>query len=212
MTTEEERDAELIRKGRRVASHLQHAQLELGRLALEYAPIGDVSIKTGTRARLEEYADAIGVDPETLRTYRAVAHGWKDQEHVGALRYTTLKALLPVPNKEGLIARLLDTKAPTPSNQWTAAAAVKYARDHGLYVSRSTNSPQHPALTAVRRAETLLDNVEISNIRDDKERDMIMDKLASIRSRARDLEARIHELSVARTDSAMSATDVEEKV
>lgn len=143
-------DAELIEEGRKHVSVIQHAQLELGKLALEFAPIGEASVKTGKYERLHEYADAIGIDFGSLRNYRACASAWLEHDHEG-ITYTALKALAPVVRKKELVALMRATDPPTKSGRWTAPAAVDLARANGLYSDEEPEPGDSDVLSFVRR-------------------------------------------------------------
>lgn len=150
-------DQELIAAGRQAAGTVERAQLELGRLALAYAPIGDPSVKTGTYGRLREYAEAIGVDEGTLRNYRAVAHAWQDYRDAAAVYgFTVLKALTPVAHKDRLLAAMSEAEPPTKSGRWTAAAAVEFAREGGYWSHAAAPGAGPTVLTTLRNVRAAL--------------------------------------------------------
>lgn len=166
-------DAELITQGRKYATMIQRSQLELGKLALEYAPIGEPGVKTGTYDRLQEYADAIGVDAGTLRNYRTTAAAWQaQQEKVKGYGFTVLKALTSVARKDDLIEAMAQTEPPTPSKRWTADAAVTFARDEG-YWSHSGAERSIDMLGALRRTRTTLAKFAEADLTPDEARDML---------------------------------------
>jgi len=148
-------DKELISAGKQAVGVIERAQLRLGMLALQYAPIGEGSVKTGAYERLREYAEAIGVDEGTLRNYRAVAAGWKgiDTEGFG---FTVLKATLPVAKKEKLLPLLRDTDPPTKSGRWTVPAAVEFAREQGLWSHAPAPRASDSVMAALRSTRASL--------------------------------------------------------
>lgn len=143
-------DAELIAAGRKLAVKQDAAQLDLGRLALAFAPMGDAGPKTGIYNRLQLYADEIGMEVGTLRNYRAIAHAWAGVE-VGAFGYTVLKACASVGDKAGLLDAIAQATAPTKSGRWTADAAVRFAKDQGFWTHDS--APRDAAETLIRAVE-----------------------------------------------------------
>jgi hypothetical protein len=126
-------DEQLIAAGRKLLVKLEIAQLELGRLALEFAPIGEPGIKTGAYDRVRRYAEEIGLDEVNVRNYRTVAHGWQgiDTEGFG---FSLLKGCMSIGDKDGFLEALREnTPAPTRSGRWTVAAAIQFARDNGFW-------------------------------------------------------------------------------
>jgi hypothetical protein len=164
-------DEELIAAGRERVRVMQHAQLELGQLALQYAPIGDASVKTGAYTRLREYAEAIGMDEGTLRNYRAVAHAWQGEDHEG-VGYSTVKALTSVAHKDKVVELLRKTEPPTKSGRWTAPAAVELAKEHGLW-SHNGGYRTTDVLGVLRRTRGALARVDIDELSDEERQDML---------------------------------------
>jgi hypothetical protein len=145
-------DEQLIAAGRKLVVKQEKSQLELGRLALAFAPIGDPSVKTGVYDRLELYADEIGMGLATLRQYRATAQAWQNID-VGEHGFTVLKALMAVADKEGLLAALAAEEPPTKSGRWTVEAAVEFAKEHGFWSHEGTGRDEVQTLVAsIKRA------------------------------------------------------------
>jgi hypothetical protein len=164
-------DEELIAAGRKHAAVIQRAQLELGRLALQYAPIGDASVKTGAYTRLREYADAIGVDEGTLRNYRAVAHAWQEIP-APCVGFTTMKALTSVAHKDRLVELLEKTPPPTKSGRWTVPAAVELAKDAGLW-SHDGASRTADVVAFLRRTRGTLARVDVAELGEQERQDLV---------------------------------------
>lgn len=143
-------DRELIEAGKKLAVTMERDQIELGRLALEYAPIGEQSVKVGTYTRIREYADAIGMEEGTLRNCRTVVHAWRDVDHEG-FGFSLLKACAAVAHKEDFIAALRDNDPFTKSGRWTAAAALQFAKDNGFWThSTAARRSADVVLEAIR--------------------------------------------------------------
>jgi len=129
-------DEELIAEGRKLVGTLERAQLELGRLALQFAPIGEPSVKTGVYDRVDRYAEEVGVDTPSMRNYRTVAHGWQGID-TGGFGFSVLKACLSIGDKEGFLEALREHTPRTRSGRWTVAAAVEFAHANGYWSHRS---------------------------------------------------------------------------
>jgi hypothetical protein len=67
---------QLVAAGKKAVEKESDAKWELGDLALEVAPMGDDAAHNGALETMDEYAEAVGVEFETLRQYRSVAHEW----------------------------------------------------------------------------------------------------------------------------------------
>lgn len=169
-------DEQLIAEGRECVAKIQHQQLRLGQLALEYAPIGDPSVKTGQYERLREYAEAIGVDEATLRNYRATAHAWQQVEP-GPLTFTAQKALISVAHKGRLVEELAKATPPTKSGRWTAPAAVDFAREHGYWSHSEAPRAAGDLVRAIRTYRGKIARLGVDEL-DDEQKD---DVLAALR-------------------------------
>lgn len=148
-------DAQLIAEGRKYARTISRAQIKLGRLALQFAPIGDQAVHTGRYDRVQEYADAIGLPFGTVLGYRAVAHAWEGHR-VDDMHWTTLKTLAPVQAKKTMLDLLRKKEPPTKSGRWTADAALALARRHGLWAPQERGNSDD---LVIRRAAALSDDI-----------------------------------------------------
>lgn len=154
------RDTELIEEGRVLAKRLGRTQLKLGRLALEFAPMGEVGKTTGAFDRLEEYADEIGVPAGTLRTYRQVAAVWGAQVKDGEFPFNMLYRLMPCVEKEAVLVRL--RREAEAGHPLTVDAAVRWAEQEGwMQRAPQANSLRRP-LASLRRALTILEGVSLA--------------------------------------------------
>lgn len=86
------------------------SRMELGRWVEKVVP----QVPSGTRtdlapvgARLEDYAEAIGVDPNTLRRYRDVAVQWGDDDYSG-LTWSAVRKLAPREDKLTVVAAVFE--------------------------------------------------------------------------------------------------------
>lgn len=125
-------DEELIAKGRELAIAQEEARVRIGQLALEFAPILAVGGKGAVYARLELYAEEIGVETMTLNQWRVVAHHWRDVDAAGDFGYTVLHHCLGVSDKPAFLDALAATEPPTKCGRWTVKAAVAFARANGF--------------------------------------------------------------------------------
>ncbi len=162
-------DDELVAEGTKLVQVIERAQMTLGMLALEYAPIGDPSVKTGGYDRLQEYATAIGCDFGTLRNYRAVAAAWKGVDH-GEHKFSLLKGLAPVHDKPGLMTALAAAPAPTKSGRWTVVAAQQFAREHGFWTPEDS-PPDH--VSPLRRLRSWIASVPVAELDDRQRADLL---------------------------------------
>lgn len=173
-------DQELIEKGLEYARLEERAQMKLGEFALAFAPIGQPGSKTGTYQRLQEYADAIGVDFGSLKNYRATAHAWQAVK-IDNFGFTTLKALAPVAKKQELLEAMREAKPDNKSGRWTAEAAVEFAKENG-YWSHSSSPGSGPSLTS--RLDKITESLrEIGDIEDEAQREQLaqaLDRLAAV--------------------------------
>lgn len=136
-------DVELIEQGRNLVQSIDSAQLRIGRLALEFAPMGERGYRSGAGQRAAMYAESVGLVASTLKVYRHTAHAWgvtdvQDNEFSFAL----LQALVSVGDKEGLLHALRSTPPPSGKPRWGTQEAVEFAAEHDyLHTSRGV-SPQ----------------------------------------------------------------------
>src|SRR5262245_22937131 len=100
---------QLVSAGRQAAQAEGDAKWALGDLALEAEPMGSRGGEpTGALERLREYGEAIGVELETLRDYRAVAHSWPDGARAPLdASWTAHRLLAGVPDRKGAMKVLL---------------------------------------------------------------------------------------------------------
>lgn len=146
-----EHDAELIEEGQKLVQRMDSAQLKVGKLALEFAPMGERGVKTGMGGRADMFAERVGLLPTTLRVYRSVAHGWSvtDVED-NEFSFAVLQTLVTVPDKEGLLKKLRETKPPSGRPRWGAQEALEFAQSQS-YLPSST----HRGPTAAQKAAAL---------------------------------------------------------
>lgn len=147
-------DDDLIRLGQIAARQLQGAQLRLGRLALQFAPIGERGHNVGTNERIRLYAEKIGVDERTLRQYRHIAHAWEGFP-VEDRSFTLLRVLAPAADKDKAL-EMLD------SGTWTKGQLIEHARKKGII--GTTRAPQRRDPTAsqlLRTALGILEGVDV---------------------------------------------------
>lgn len=136
-------DEQIVEDGRECIKQRDRLQLRLGRLALEFAPMGAQGFRSGSYRRIDMYADRVGADAGTLRNYRNVAAAWQVVE-IGESEFSwaILKALAPVGDKEQMVAILRSEKRPdAPDKPWTAEAALDVARERGLMPGKPTGRP-----------------------------------------------------------------------
>lgn len=140
-------DKQLIEEGRRAATMHDRAQMKLGQLCLQFAPIGEHGIQTGVKKRVREYAKAIGMEPSTLLVYRSIAASWSKQPLPDGVHvpYSVVKMLAPVEDKAEVIERL---RKP-PRGGWTYAKASKVAKEY-IKPRDPANGGREPVTTSSR--------------------------------------------------------------
>jgi hypothetical protein len=67
---------EAVQRGRRLVTTIGAAKWELGDLICSIAPVGRPGHSTGVLARVRQFAEEIGVNPESAMAYRQTAHLW----------------------------------------------------------------------------------------------------------------------------------------
>lgn len=134
-----EHDEELIEQGRELVQRMDSAQLRVGKLALEFAPMGERGYRSGAGERAAIYADRVGLLASTLKVYRATAHAWSVTD-VGddEFSFSVLQTLAAVGRKEELLAKLRETDPPEGKKRWGATDALAYAQQEGFIASTSS--------------------------------------------------------------------------
>lgn len=155
-----EREIALVLAGREIVKRQEVDALRLGRLTLEYAPVGPNFQRTGAYARVREYAESIGADWRYLRNLRNIAWAWSETDvQEGEVPFVLLRALAPVTNKhvalEWLRYRRLDESPPT------AMEAVQHARLCGWMPSSAGRGDERPG-TKLRRALAALEATDLT--------------------------------------------------
>lgn len=148
-------EVELIRKGRKcVEAHhaaerkFSSVQLRLGRLTLEFAPMGDPAQKTGAYERLRVYAKEIGMDEGTLKNYRQTAFAWSGTDlRDDEFGYTLIKGLEPVGEKDKALVLLREEK---PEGGWTIESAREQVIAQGLMRKPKARGPMAASKRLVR--------------------------------------------------------------
>src|SRR4051794_15588495 len=69
----------------------------LGDAALEIAPMGADRSNNGRDALLAQYADEVGIEPNSLRLYRQVASAWPPDTRVSGTSWTVHRTLMGRP-------------------------------------------------------------------------------------------------------------------
>jgi hypothetical protein len=149
-----DREEELVDQGKQLVKRMSRSQLRLGKLALEYAPMGEVGSPSGAQARVKLYAERIEMDRGTLSQYRGVANAWRTTD-VGddEFSFQVLVALRRVGDKEGLLKRLREEKINTTKK------AVDFAIKNGFLPRQRSpkGTPRRSELTASGRNKTRAD-------------------------------------------------------
>lgn len=103
----------------------------LGDAALEIAPMGEDHANNGALANLRQYADEIGVEYHSLRTYRDVAASWPHPIRIGSVSWSVHQILMKYQAKI------------RPGMKANEARALAGIRNTGL--TRSTSPPEQKA-------------------------------------------------------------------
>lgn len=164
-------DQDLIARARALVSRRLGIQWELGELALEYAPVADPSIQTGVWKRLEQFADAIGINVTTLRNYRTTVHAWQGVDHEG-IGFDALKYLNACDQKQLAVELLRSNEPPTQSGRWTGVAAYEFMRERGLVTTRLGRGPAD-AIGTLRKTRGALARLGEFNLDDQTRGDLI---------------------------------------
>lgn len=145
----EERDRRLIEEARELVTGMDSSMLRVGRLALEFAPMGEAGYRSGAGERVGMFSEGVGLETSTIKVYRSVAHAWnvtdvRDDE----LPFAVLQALVSVGDKEGLLEALRNAQPPDGKPRWTGPAAIRFAHDNGFIRSmRKANAGKSQTAT-----------------------------------------------------------------
>jgi hypothetical protein len=175
-------DEELIAYGRSLVQRRDKAMFDLGLVVLQYAPVGPTGAKTGVLARVNEFADAIGIDRAAIYRYRTVAHSWQGHD-VDGLNFSTLWALMPVEDKAGLLDAMSEAGPPqgTRGGRWTMQTAVQFAREHGFWplTERGSTHTLTSIFNALRKTTKGLSQIPTMHL-SDYERDELRVRLGDL--------------------------------
>lgn len=113
----------LVRDGKRAVAQEQDAKWELGDLALEVEPMARSGVRTGSEQRLREYANAIGLELETLLRYRKVASAWPaSRRRPAAISHTAHEELMGDDDRFRYAAKLAKREPPEGYGTWSVNA------------------------------------------------------------------------------------------
>lgn len=99
---------ELVSKGQHLIETLTQDKFGLGDLALIAAPLGSDGAHNGSSATLDEYAQAIGCEPSSLREYRRVADAWPEsQRRSKDASFSVHQELASEPDRFNVLGKLI---------------------------------------------------------------------------------------------------------
>lgn len=168
----EAREKELIEEGKALSKLASRSQFRLGKLALEFAPMGERGVPSGAMRRVDLYSESIGVESNTVRTYRNVAHAWsvtdvRDDE----FQFAVLKALVRVGDKEKALALLREQAPEGDTTRWKADKALELAHKEMMLAPRRGGRPAvretpmgETAFARLRRIGKELEHIQLQEV------------------------------------------------
>ena len=144
----------LVAEGQKLATALSVDKFGLGDKALEVAPMGADTTNTGGLAKLNVYAEAIGIKFESLRAYRAVAAAWPEHDrNLSCASFSVHQDLASSPNRVTILKRLVKRAEKAglkrvPQN-WVRQEIGKAPTGQAI---RSPDQSERPSIDAVTAA------------------------------------------------------------
>jgi hypothetical protein len=94
-------------------------------------PVGAHGVKTGVAAELRRLAIDVNADPNTLRQYRLVAHGWPDGTRVPSASWAAHRAYMGPPQTAKARAKTIAALPRNEHGQITHAAVRQMTKGGG---------------------------------------------------------------------------------
>ncbi|MEU5234900.1 DUF6192 family protein [Streptomyces anulatus] len=114
--------ARYVKQGRELVEEESSLQFRLGDLSLKMVEHSPHSVGRGVFLVLDQYADTIGINVNTLLTYRNVSHAWPPDKRVAETSWSVHKALAALPDRFEVILN-----PPEGKDRWTEDVALSRA-------------------------------------------------------------------------------------